>query len=46
MYGSDDDKMVGILGYSTMSSEKALIKALGSTSISVDTRKSSMRTDV
>ena len=26
MYGSDDDKMVGILGYSTMSSEKALIK--------------------
>lgn len=46
MYGSDDDKMVGILGYSTMSSEKAFIKALGSTSISVDTRKSSMRTDV
>ena len=46
MYGSDDDKMVGILGYSTMSSEKAVIKALGSTSISVDTRKSSMRTDV
>ena len=44
--GSDDDKMVGILSYSTMSSEKAVIKALGSTRISVDTRKSSMRTDV
>ena len=44
--GADDDKMVGILGYSTMSSEKAVIKALGSTRISVDTRKSSMRTDV
>ena len=39
--GADDDKMVGILGYSTMSSEKAVIKALGSTRISVDTRKSS-----
>jgi outer membrane autotransporter protein len=46
MYGSDDDKMVGILGYSTMSSEKAVIKALGSTRISVDTRKSSKCTDV
>lgn len=43
---ADDDKMVGILGYSTMSSEKAVIKALGSTRISVDTRKSSMCTDV
>ena len=44
--GADDDKMVGILGYSTMSSEKAVIKALGSTRISVDTRKSSKCTDV
>lgn len=43
---ADDDKMVGILGYSTMSSEKAVIKALGSTRISVDTRKSSKCTDV
>lgn len=44
--GADDDKMVGILGYSTMSSEKAVIKAWGSTRISVDTRKSSKCTDV
>lgn len=46
LYASDDDKMVGILGYSTMPSEKAVIKALGSTRISVDTRKSSSPTDV
>lgn len=35
---AQDNKMVGILGYSTMLSEPAVIKAFGSTTISVNTR--------
>ena len=43
---AQDNKMVGILGYSTMLSEPAVIKAFGSTTISVNTKKSGAQTDI
>lgn len=43
---AQDNKMVGILGYSTMLSQPAVIKAFGSTTISVNTKKSVAQTDI